>query len=95
MLWVVIGVTYGAVIGWISNVVLFRRMRENERLGREPLKGVGGVFLLRYLLDAVALLLFAFIVRDTWAIISSALSLTVAVKISLFIAYTRKGGRFD
>lgn len=95
MLWVVIGVTYGAVIGWISNMVLFRRIKENHRAGREPLKGVGGIFLLRYLLDAVALLLFAFIVRDTWAIISSAVSLTIAVKISLFIAFARKGGRFD
>lgn len=95
MLWVVIGITYGAFFGWLSNALLFRKMEENRRNGLETLKGIGGLFLVRYLLDAAALLIFAFVVRHTWAIISSALSLTIAVKVSLFIIYARKGGRFD
>jgi hypothetical protein len=95
LLWVVIGVTYGAAVGWLSNHLLFRRMEENRKKGLDLLRGVGGVFLLRYLLDAAALFLFAFIVRHTWAIVAATMSVTVAVKISLFVAYQRKGGRFE
>jgi hypothetical protein len=95
MLLVIIGVTYGAIVGLFGNWLLFRRMAENRRIGAEPLKGIGVVFFVRYALDAASLLAFSFIVKDKWAIISAAISLTVAVKISLFMVYARKGGRFD
>ena len=95
MLLVVIGITYGALIGLLGNWLLFRRMAENRRNGEEPLKGIGGVFFIRYAIDAATLFVFALVVKDKWAIISAALSLTVAVKISLFMVYARKGGRFE
>jgi hypothetical protein len=95
LLKVVIGITYGSAIGLFQNWLLFFWMEENRRRGRELLDGVGKVFLLRYALDAVALLVFGFLVRDAWAIIASGLSVTVAVKVSLFLVYKRKGGRFE
>ena len=95
MLLVVIGITYGAFVGIFGNWLLFRKMEENRRNGTEPLKGIGTIFFLRYVLDAASLFAFAFVVKDKWAIIAAAMSLTVAVKISLLLVYTRKGGRFD
>lgn len=95
MLWVVIGITYGTVVGWITNIILFRHMENNRRQGLEPLKGIGGIFFLRYMIDAAALLLFAYIIKDAWGIVASAISITISVKVSLLIVYTRKGGRFD
>lgn len=95
MLHVVIGVTYGALIGLFGNWLLFRKMAENKRHGIDPLKGVGAIFFIRYVIDAASLFAFAFVVKEKWAIISAALSLTVAVKVSLFLVYARKGGRFD
>jgi ABC-type microcin C transport system permease subunit YejE len=93
MLMVVIGITYGALIGLFGNWLLFRKLEENKRRGLEPLKGIGTVFLLRYVIDAALLLLFGLITKHTWAIISAALSLTLAVKISLFMVYMSKGGK--
>ena len=95
MLKVVIGITYGTIIGLFQNWLLFRAMAENRRRGRDSLHGVGKVFLFRYAIDAIALFGFGFAVRDAWAIISSTMSVTIAVKVSLFLVYTRKGGRFD
>lgn len=95
LLKVVIGITYGTTIGLLQNWFLFRAMAENKRRGRDSLDGVGKVFLLRYAIDAIALFGFGFAVRDAWAIISSTMSVTIAVKVSLFLVYTRKGGRFD
>lgn len=95
MLTVVIGITYGAILGIIDNLLLFRHIDNNKRKGEEPLNGVGGVFLIRYLLDAVALIVFALVTRHALGIVAAALSITVAVKISLFIVYARKGGRID
>jgi hypothetical protein len=92
---VVIGITYGTVIGLFDNWILFRRIKRNRRIGADPLKGVGMVFLVRYLLDAVALLAFTLVTRSAYGIVAAALSITVAVKISLFIIYARKGGRID
>lgn len=92
---VVIGITYGTLIGLFGNWLLFRKLAENCRIGAEPLKGIGAIFFLRYALDAVSLFAFGYAVKHTWAIISAAFSLTVAVKISLFIVYSRKGGKFD
>jgi hypothetical protein len=90
---VVIGITYGSLIGLVSHVMLFRYIEHNKRQGKEPLKGVGAIFFIRYVLDAVALLLFALITRDGPGIVAAALSITVAVKISLIVVYTRKGGK--
>lgn len=95
MLQVVIGITYGTILGVIDNWLLFRHINNNKRKGEELLKGVGGVFLIRYLLDAVALIVFALVTRHALGIVAAALSITVAVKISLFIVYARKGGRID
>lgn len=95
MLLVVIGITYGVLIGLFGNWLLFWKLRENKRRGVEPLKGVGGIFFVRLAMDAVSIGSFAYAVRHTWAIIAAGISLTVAVKISLFIVYSRKGGRFD
>lgn len=94
MLVVVLGVTYGAFIGWLGNHVLFRVMDHRREAGQEPLRGIGGVFFLRYVVDLLALVLFWFLTHDRYGLIAAALSITVAVKISLFIVYQRKGGRF-
>jgi len=95
MLVVVIGITYGTILGLIDNLLLFRHIDNNRRKGEELLKGVGGVFLIRYLADAVSLIVFALVTRHALGIVAAALSITVAVKISLFIIYARKGGRID
>lgn len=95
MLLVVIGITYGTIIGLFGNWLLFRHINNNRRSGEEPLKGVGAVFLVRYLLDAVGVIVFWLVTRSAYGIVAAALSITVAVKISLFIIYARKGGRID
>jgi hypothetical protein len=95
MLLVVLGITYGTFFGLLSNYLLFRRLKENQSAGVDPLRGIGQVFFLRYIIDACALFLFGLITRDAWAIVSAGLSLTMVVKISLLIVYTRKGGRFE
>lgn len=95
MLLVVIGITYGALLGYVGNWLVFWKMDQNKRLGAEPLKGIGAIFLARYVVDAIALFAFGYIVKDTWAIVGSGISVTVAVKVSLLIVYSRKGGRFD
>jgi lipid-A-disaccharide synthase-like uncharacterized protein len=90
---VVIGITYGTIIGVVGHVLLFRHIENNKRRGLESLKGVGMIFFLRYVLDAVAVLLYALVTRDGLGIVAAALSITVAVKISLIVVYTRKGGK--
>lgn len=95
MLLVVIGITYGTFIGLIDNWILFRHIDHNRRKGLELLRGVGVIFLIRYLLDGAALVIFALVTRHALGIVAAALSITVAVKISLFIIYARKGGRID
>lgn len=95
MAFIVIGITYGTLLGLIDNWLLFRHIEKNRRKGQELLKGVGGVFLIRYLIDAVALIVFSLITRHAYAITAAALSITVAVKVSLFIIYVRKGGTID
>jgi hypothetical protein len=95
LLKVVIGITYGTTIGLLENKLLFWTLEENRRRGRELLHGIGKVFFLRYAIDALALFGFGFAVRDAWAIIAATMSVTIAVKISLFLVYTRKGGRFE
>lgn len=95
MLAVVLGITFGAVAGFLENALLFRAMDHARRAGKEPVRMLGGIFFARYVLDILLLILFWVLTRSTYALIAAALSLTVAVKISLFIVYTRKGGRFD
>lgn len=92
---VVIGVTYGSLIGLIGNWLLFRKMEENRRAGMEPLKGIGAIFFLRYAVDLISLLVFWFLTHDGIGLVAAALSITVAVKVTLIIVYSRKGGRFD
>jgi hypothetical protein len=94
VLLVVIGITYGSLIGLLGNWLLFRKIAENRRCGLEPLKGIGAVFFLRYAIDLVSLLIFGYITKNGWAIVAAAVSITVAVKISLYIVYAKKGGRF-
>lgn len=95
MLVVVIGITYGSMLGFIGQLLLYRHMEENRRNGQEPLKGIGGVFLTRFLVDVVGLILFALVTRHGLGIVAACLSVTIAVKISLFVTYARKGGRID
>lgn len=94
MLVVVLGITYGSLVGWFGNYVLFYVMEERQKAGEETLKGVGAVFFLRYLVDLIALILFWVLTHDKYGLIAAALSITIAVKVSLFIVYQRKGGRF-
>lgn len=82
-------------MGLLGNHLLFRKLAENRRNRVEPLRGIGTIFFLRYLIDGVTLVLFALIVKDGPAIAAAALSITVAVKISLYVVYVQKGGRFD
>lgn len=95
MLVVVIGITYGSLLGVFGHWLLFRRIDSNRRSGEELLKGVGAVFLFRYLIDGLGLLVFALITRHGLGIVAAALSITVAVKISLLYVYTKKGGRIE
>lgn len=92
---ILIGVVYGAVVGQVGNLLLFRKMDSNRQEGVEPLRGIGGVFFLRYGLDAIGLVILYLVMKSAAALVAAALSITVAVKISLFVVYTRKGGRFD
>jgi hypothetical protein len=92
---ILIGVIYGAIVGYIGNLLLFRKMENNREAGLETLKGIGGVFFLRYGLDALSLVILYLVMKSASALVAAALSITVAVKVSLFVVYTRKGGRFD
>lgn len=92
---IITGVVYGAVIGHIGNLLLFRKMENNRREGIEPLRGIGGIFFLRYLLDGIGLVILYLVMKSAVALVAGTLAITVAVKISLFVVYTRKGGRFD
>lgn len=95
MLMVVIGITYGSLVGLFGNWLLFRRMELNRKNGVELLKGIGTVFFLRYAIDLVSLVIFCLLTGCGAGIVAAALSITVAVKISLFMVYCRKGGRFE
>lgn len=92
---IIIGILYGSFFGLLGNWLMFRKLADNQRSGAEPLKGVGMIFFLRYMIDGISLLTFAFVVKDGLAITAAAISLTIVVKISLFVVYARKGGRFD
>lgn len=92
---IIVGIVYGAICGQIGNLLLFRKLEQNRQAGVEPLRGIGLVFFLRYFLDAVCLVIFYLMTLDALALVAATLSVTVAVKISLFVVYTRKGGRFD
>lgn len=92
---IAVGVAYGAIVGHVGNMLLFRKMENNRRNGVEPLKGIGGIFFLRYGIDALALVILYLVMKSAAGLIAAALSITVAVKISLFMVYSRKGGRFD
>ncbi|MFO7273699.1 MAG: hypothetical protein DIU55_002375 [Bacillota bacterium] len=92
---VVAGILFGCTWGCLTNLLLFRKMANNRAAGVETLRGIGFVFFVRYLLDAAALVLFYVIVRSGYALTAAALSLTVAVKASLFHVYARKGGKLE
>jgi hypothetical protein len=92
---ILIGLVYGSFFGLLGNWLLFRKLVENQRNGFEALRGIGTIFFLRYMIDGISLLTFAFVVKDGLAITAAAISLTIVVKISLFVVYARKGGRFD
>lgn len=94
MLLVVLGITYGSFIGWFGNFILFHTMEERRKAGQEPLKGIGAIFFLRYVVDLISLILFWLLTHDRYGLIAAGLSITVAVKVSLFLVYRRKGGKF-
>ncbi|MGE5675707.1 MAG: hypothetical protein ACM3XM_17800 [Mycobacterium leprae] len=95
MVMAVVGLAYGSLVGMVNHWLLFWRMNVNRRRRKESLADIGFVFLLRYLIDGTALLLFALALRNGAAITAAALSITVTVKISLLTVYLRKGGKFD
>lgn len=95
MLWVVLGITYGGIIGWTGNWLTLRVLRRRGKSGRDPAEALGVMFLLRLLVDAGALFLWWGVVRDTWSLVAAAVSITVAVKVSLWIAFREKGGKFE
>lgn len=92
---IAIGVVYGAIVGYAGNLLLFRKLANNQQAGVDPLRGIGVIFFLRYVLDGVGVVILYLVMKSAAALVAAALSITVAVKISLFVVYTRKGGRFD
>lgn len=92
---VLAGVVVGCVWGCLCNLLLFRKMANNRAAGVEPLRGIGVVFFVRYVLDAAVLALFYLATRSVYGLIAAALSITLAVKASLFHVYARKGGKFE
>lgn len=92
---VLLGILLGAGWGCLMNMLLFRKMANNRAAGEEPLRGIGLVFFVRYLLDAVALVILYVLTRSAPALVAAALSVTVAVKVSLFTVYLRKGGKLE
>jgi hypothetical protein len=78
---VLLGIAWGSAIGFACNALVFRHIVRNRRVGREPLQGIGGVFVTRYLLDLVGLVLFYLVTRNALGLVAAALSITVAVKI--------------
>lgn len=92
---VLLGILWGSLVGVACNALVFRHIAHNRRVGREPLNGIGGVFATRYFLDLISLVLFYLVVRDGLGLVAAALSITIAVKISLYVVYVRKGGRFE
>lgn len=94
MLPIVIGLTYGSIVGFVGNWWLFRALKKARSRGEEPLRSLAGVFFFRYLFDFVALLLHWFIFKNKIGLVVVGISITVAVKISLLMVYRQKGGRF-
>jgi len=92
---VTLGIVLGAGWGCLMNLLLFRKMANNRAAGVEPLRGIGLVFFVRYLLDAVALVILYLVIRSAAALVAAALSITVAVKVSLFTVFLRKGGKLE
>lgn len=93
MLKVVLGVTYGAALGYLGNWVLFRVVRGQAQRGGEPVRAVGAVFFFRLLADGLALVAWWVLTADPYSLIAAALSTTIAVKISLFLVLRRTGGK--
>jgi hypothetical protein len=91
----IVGVVYGALVGLFGHWLLFHQIAKNKRSGKDPFKGIGGVFFFRYMIDGASLLIFALVTRNGIGITAAAISITIAVKVSLIIVYLRKGGRID
>ena len=90
-----IGVIYGSTWGYVGHLLLFRKMENNRAAGHESLRGIGLVFFLRYIIDAIALVLLYLVMESAGALVAAGISITVAVKVTLFTVYARKGGRFE
>lgn len=90
---VLLGIVLGAGWGCLTNLLLFRKMENNRVAGVEPLRGIGLVFFVRYLTDAAVLVIMYLLIRSAAALVAAALSMTVAVKVSLFTVFLRKGGK--
>lgn len=91
---VVLGVTIGSAVGWLENLLLFRAIDRALREGREPLSHLGGVFFARFAVDILFLLIFWYVTHDHYGLIAAALSIALAIQVSLLVALRRKGGRF-
>ena len=96
MAWnLLLGILYGSLWGIIGNLLLFRKMANNRTAGYDSLRGIGIVFFVRYLVDALALVMFYLMLRSGEALVAAGLSITVAAQVSLFAVYARKGGEFE
>ena len=95
MLMAIVGVVYGTLVGLFGHWLLFHQIATNKKNGRDPFKGIGVVFFFRYMIDGATLLIFALVTRNGIAMTAAAISITIAVKVSLIIVYIRKGGRID
>ncbi|MEW8976958.1 MAG: hypothetical protein AB2385_01025 [Symbiobacterium sp.] len=96
MAWnLLLGILYGSLWGIIGNLLLFRKMANNRTAGYDSLRGIGIVFFVRYLVDALALVMFYLMLRSGEALVAAGLSITVAAQVSLFAVYARKGGKFE
>lgn len=93
MLPIVIGLTYGGIVGLVQNLCLFWYLRRRPAGGRGSLRSLVGLFFLRYLVDLVALLAYWRLFRHTGGLAAAAIAIALAIQVSLWIAYRRKGGR--
>lgn len=99
MLGVVLGITYGLIIGLFNNFILHFSTKLAKARGLEPIQVMGRVFFVRYMVDLVSLMLPGFLLKGTAIhlgfMISAALSLAILGNIALLIIYHKKGGRFE
>lgn len=92
LLQVVLGITYGAAIGFLNNWLLFRAMAQAKDHGQEIVGPLRRVHAWRLLIVALALLTVARWPAAALATATSAVALSLS---KLMVWYRRKGGRIE